>query len=67
MLSNQGIDVLIDFAHETGVEMITRSMTEEQFNRLEPMLLEWSENKNDFNVQRIINEFVFDAPPGADL
>ena len=64
MLSNTGVDILIEFTNQTQAIIVTRSMTKPELERLDTKLQIWKEDPTGENSAAIVNEFAIDPSDG---
>ena len=66
MLTDTGVDLLIEFTDKTESVIVTRAMPEADFISLDKMLKKWADNKTKANEQLIIDKFAIDPSDGND-
>lgn len=57
MMTDDGIDALIEFTDKTGAIIVTRAMTDQEMAGLEKLLLAWKENPGKKTEQAIIKKY----------
>jgi hypothetical protein len=66
MLTDTGIDLLIEFTDKTESAIVTRAMTDSALTGLEKMLKTWANNKTKANEKLILEKFAVDVSDGKD-
>lgn len=66
IISNQGIDALIEFSEKTGAIIVTMGRNDQDLADLEKLLLAWQEKPTKANEKAIVDRFAIDEDDLAD-
>ena len=66
MLTNKGIDALIEFSDKTEAIIVTRSMSDSDSDQLNKMLLDWKAQPTKQKEHAIIIKFAIVREQGSE-